>query len=300
VKVLVDPRAGFCGGVRRVVKMAEQHMGETGRPLVSLGDVIHNEVEIGRLKELGLSGTGYEMLDGEGTAARQLLIRAHGEPPETYRKAEKLGIELIDGTCPVVTRSQEIARSHYLAGEQVVIVGKPYHPEAIGIRGHCDDQAIIVYEKSDVEKLDPRQKTFVLAQTTVAREWFQQRVDWIKARCPEVEVQVENTLCRFVVGRDRDLEQFAREVDVVIMVGGTKSSNTKALFEVCVKVNARSQLVVTEADLDLNCLRPEDTVGVTGSASTPHWLLERVRNYIAAHAPAEIVEAESNGRKPYR
>ena len=300
MKVLVDPRAGFCGGVRRVVKMAEQHLEETGRPLVSLGDVIHNEVEIGRLKELGLSGTGYEMLDGEGTAARQLLIRAHGEPPETYRKAERLGIELIDGTCPVVTRSQEIARSHYLAGEQVVIVGKPYHPETIGIRGHCDGQAIIVYEKSDIEKLNAHKQTFVLAQTTVAREWFQERIDWIRARCPEVEVQVENTLCRFVVGRDRDLEHFAREVDVVIMVGGTKSSNTKALFEVCVKVNSRSQLVVTEADLDLSSLRPEDTVGVTGSASTPHWLLERVRNYIAEQAQAEIIEPVPDGRKPKR
>ena len=295
MKVFVDPRAGFCGGVRRVVKMAEQHIQETGRPLQSLGDVIHNEVEIGRLKELGLSGTGYEVLDGAGTPARKLLIRAHGEPPETYRKAKQLGIELLDGTCPVVTRSQDLARAHYLAGEQVVIVGKPYHPETIGIRGHCDGQAIVVYEKSDVEKLDPQQKTFVLAQTTVAREWFQERIDWIKERCAGVEVVVENTLCRFVVGRDRDLEKFAREVSVVIMVGGTKSSNTKALFEVCRKVNPRSHLVVTEADLDLRWLRDEDTVGVTGSASTPLWLLERVRNFIAKHAPAEIMEAAAHG-----
>ncbi|MBU0508649.1 4-hydroxy-3-methylbut-2-enyl diphosphate reductase [bacterium] len=288
MRVLIDPRAGFCGGVRRVVKMAEEHMAETGQPLVSLGDVIHNEVEIGRLKTLGLSGVSHDVLDGTGNGTRKLLVRAHGEPPETYRKAEKLGIEIIDGTCPVVTRSQNIARSHYLAGEQVVIVGKPYHPEAIGIRGHCDDQALIVYERTDVENLDPHRKTFVLAQTTVARDWFQERIDWIKERCKDVVVQIENTLCRFVVGRDRDLEKFAAEVDVLIMVGGTQSSNTKVLYEVCKKVNDRSYLVVTEDEIDLTCFRPEDTIGVTGSASTPHWLLERVRNSIAEKTGAAI------------
>lgn len=291
MKVLIDPRAGFCGGVRRVVKMAEQHISETGQPLVSLGDVIHNEVEIQRLKDLGLSGTSHDVLEGKSNGTNKLLIRAHGEPPETYQKASKLNIEIIDGTCPVVTRSQEIARAHYLGGEQVVIVGKPYHPETIGIRGHCDDQALVVYEQADVDKLDPHKKTFVLAQTTVARDWFQTRIEWIKQRCSGVDVQVENTLCRFVVGRDRDLEKFAAEVDVVIMVGGTQSSNTKVLYEVCRKMNSRAFLVVTENEIDLAWFKPEDTVGVTGSASTPHWLLERVRNFIAASAGAEIVEA---------
>lgn len=293
MNVFIDPRAGFCGGVRRVVKMAEQHMSETGLPLVSLGDVIHNEVEIQRLKTLGLSGTSHDVLEGGGNGTNKLLIRAHGEPPETYEKASRLGIEIIDGTCPVVTRSQDIARAHYLSGEQVVIVGKPYHPETIGIRGHCDNQAFVVYEQSDVDKLDPRKKTFVLAQTTVARDWFQTRIAWIKARCADVDVQVENTLCRFVVGRDRDLEKFAAEVDVVIMVGGTQSSNTKVLYEVCKRINDRSYLVVTENDLDLAWFRPDDTVGVTGSASTPHWLLERVRHFIAEQAAAVPVETRA-------
>lgn len=264
-----------------MVKMAEQQIAETGEPLVSLGDVIHNEVEIGRLKELGLSGTSHDVLEGSSNGTKKLLIRAHGEPPETYDKAQKLGIEIIDGTCPVVTRSQTIARTHYLAGEQVVIVGKPHHPETIGIIGHCDHQAQVVYAKSDVEQLDPSRKTFVLAQTTVARPWFQERIDWIKERCASVEVQVENTLCRFVVGRDRDLEKFAAEVNVLIMVGGTKSSNTKVLYDVCRKVNPRSYLVVTEAEIDVGWFRSEDVIGVTGSASTPHWLLEHVRDFIA-------------------
>lgn len=297
MKVLIDPRAGFCGGVRRVVKMAEQQIAETGEPLISLGDVIHNEVEIGRLKELGLSGTSHDVLEGSTNGMKRLLIRAHGEPPETFEKAQKLGIEIIDGTCPVVTRSQNIARTHYLGGEQVVIVGKPYHPETIGIRGHCDNQALVVYEKSDVEQLDQDRKTFVLAQTTVSRPWFQERIDWIEQRCAKVEVQVENTLCRFVVGRDRDLEKFAAEVNVLIMVGGTKSSNTKVLYDVCRKVNPRSYLVVTAAEIELTWFEPEDVVGVTGSASTPHWLLEHVRDSIAERTGAGILGAEVSARR---
>ena len=136
----------------------------------------------------------------------------------------------------------------------------------------------MVYEQKDVAQLDPAKKTFVLAQTTVARPWFEERIRWIQERCAEVEVQVENTLCRFVVGRDRDLEKFAAEVDVLIMVGGTKSSNTKVLYDVCKGVNPRSYLVVTEDEIDMGWFQETDTVGVTGSASTPHWLLERVRN----------------------
>lgn len=289
MKVLIDPRSGFCGGVRRVVKMAEKYMTETGDTLVSLGDVIHNEVEIARLNQMGLTGTSHEILE-DANAPKKILIRAHGEPPETYEKAKKMGVDIIDGTCPVVTRSQNIARTHYLNGEQVVIIGKPYHPETIGILGHCDNKALVIYSEDDIQKLDPLKKTFILAQTTVSAEWFQERIEWVKSHCNEVEVQVENTLCRFVVGRDRDLEIFAKEVDVIVMVGGTKSSNTKVLFGVCKEVNPRSYSVVTEDEIDFNWFNPEDTIGVTGSASTPHWLLERVRNYIAEKANAEVIE----------
>jgi 4-hydroxy-3-methylbut-2-en-1-yl diphosphate reductase len=290
MKVLIDPRAGFCGGVRRVVKMAEKELQTTGLPLTSLGDVIHNEVEIARLKGLGLSSASHSVLSNGQATPPKVLIRAHGEPPETYQRAKQIGVEVIDGTCPVVTRSQNIARTHYLNGEQVVIIGKPYHPETIGILGHCENQAFVVYERSDLEKLDPNKKTFVLCQTTVSAEWFQERIEWIRGHCHKVEVEVENTLCRFVVGRDRDLETFAKEVDVVLMVGGTKSSNTKVLFGVCQEVNDRSYSVVTEEEIDFTWFRLDDVVGVTGSASTPHWLLERVRNYIAERASAEIIE----------
>jgi 4-hydroxy-3-methylbut-2-enyl diphosphate reductase len=290
MKVLIDPRAGFCGGVRRVVKMAEKELETTGQPLTSLGDVIHNEVEIARLNEMGLSAASHDVLGNGRSKLSKVLIRAHGEPPETYERARQSGVDVIDGTCPVVTRSQNIARTHYLNGDQVVIIGKPYHPETIGILGHCENQAIVIYDKADLGKLDPGRKTFVLCQTTVSAEWFQERVAWIKECCNDVEVEIENTLCRFVVGRDRDLETFARQVDVIIMVGGTKSSNTKVLFGVCQEANERSHSVVTEDEIDFAWFQPDDIIGVTGSASTPHWLLERVRNYIAEHARAQIIE----------
>lgn len=293
MKVLVDPRAGFCGGVRRVVKMAEKVMSDTGLPLVSLGDIIHNEVEIARLEKSGLSS-----IDHGGMAADQrpqkVLIRAHGEPPETYTKAKELGVELIDGTCPVVTRSQNIARKHYEAGEQVVIIGKPYHPETIGIKGHCDNKAYVVYEREDCKQLDPNKKVFILAQTTVSKEWFEERIGWIREFANDVEVQVENTLCRFVVGRDGDLEQFATQVDVILMVGGTKSSNTKALYGVCKRMNERAYLMVDENDLDVSWFRDGDTIGVTGSASTPHWLLEKVRDVIGERTGATILRDTSD------
>jgi 4-hydroxy-3-methylbut-2-enyl diphosphate reductase len=273
--------------------MAEKVMEETGEQLVSLGDIIHNEVEIARLEKQGLSSVEHEVLTAEARP-KKVLIRAHGEPPETYARAKEMGVELIDGTCPVVTRSQDIARKHYQAGEQVVIIGKPYHPETIGIKGHCDNKAFVVYERDDVKQLDPTQKVFVLTQTTVSREWFDERVEWIKEYASSVEVQVENTLCRFVVGRDRDLETFAKQVDVIIMVGGTKSSNTKALFGVCKEVNDRAYLIVTEEEIDLSWFKDSDVVGITGSASTPHWLLEKVRDFVGEKCNADVLRDTSD------
>jgi len=280
MKVVIDPRAGFCGGVRRVVKIAEKELGTAGRGLISLGEVIHNEREISRLEALGLHSTDYSILEKKPDNSPRLLVRAHGEPPEVFERAEACGYEIIDGTCPVVTRSQSIARARHLAGDQVVIIGRPYHPETKGIVGHCDGDAVVVFDRSDVLKLDPERKTFVLAQTTIPDDWFEERVGWVKAHCREI--MVEKTLCRFVLGRDHDLRHFAAEVDVLIFVGGTRSSNTRSLYEVCRKVNERSHLIAGEDNIDSTWFRPDDVVGISGSASTPRWQLEDVRRYLAS------------------
>ena len=221
MKVMIDPRAGFCGGVKRVVKIAERELAASETPLLSLGDVIHNEREIRRLEELGLRSTDNTILKNKSDSPCRLLIRAHGEPSDVFECASACRLEVIDGTCPVVTRSQDIARAHHLSGEQVVIIGKPYHPETKGIIGHCSGDAVVVFERDDVQKLQPERKTFVLAQTTISADWFDERVGWVKEHCRDV--MVENTLCRFVVGRDKDLRHFASQVDVLIFVGGTRS-----------------------------------------------------------------------------
>ncbi|MBU1708038.1 4-hydroxy-3-methylbut-2-enyl diphosphate reductase [bacterium] len=278
MKVIIDPRAGFCGGVKRVVKIAERELAASETPLLSLGDVIHNEREIHRLEELGLRSTDDAILEKKSDSLCRLLIRAHGEPSDVFERASACQFEVIDGTCPVVTRSQDIARTHHLAGEQVVIIGKPYHPETKGIIGHCNGAALVIFEREDVQKLQPERKTFVLAQTTISADWFDERVGWVKEHCRDV--MVENTLCRFVVGRDKDLRQFATQVDVLIFVGGTRSSNTKSLYEVCCHANPRSYLITSENDIDRTWFRSEDTVGVSGSASTPQWQLAYVKRFL--------------------
>jgi 4-hydroxy-3-methylbut-2-enyl diphosphate reductase len=278
MKVVIDPRAGFCGGVKRVVRIAERELASSHRPVLSLGDVIHNEREISRLEALGLHSTDDSILERKPDDAPRLLIRAHGETPDIFERAQSQGYAIIDGTCPVVTRSQNIARAHYLAGEQVVIIGKRYHPETKGIVGHCDDDAAVVFERTDVARLNPDRKTFVLAQTTIPADWFAERVAWVRERCRQVIV--ENTICRFVLGRDRDLRRFAAEVDLLIFVGGTRSSNTRSLFEVCRRVNSRSHLIVDENEIDFAWLRPDDVVGVSGSASTPRWQIEQVAEFL--------------------
>lgn len=279
MKVVIDPRAGFCGGVRRVVKIAERELDSSEKPLFSLGDVIHNEREISRLEAVGLQSTDYSILQRKPEDAPRLLIRAHGEPPEVFERARHCGYEVIDGTCPVVTRSQSIARAHHLAGDQVVIIGRHYHPETKGIVGHCDGGAVVVFDRPDILRLDPERKTFALAQTTIPADWFEERIAWVKAHCREV--MVENTLCRFVVGRDLDLHDFAADVDVLVFVGGTRSSNTRSLYEVCRQVNPRSHLIASQEKIDPAWVRPDDTVGVSGSASTPRWQLEEVRRFLA-------------------
>lgn len=278
MKVMIDPRAGFCGGVKRVVKIAERELAASTTPLLSLGDVIHNEREIHRLEELGLRSTDNTILENNSDSPCRLLIRAHGEPSDVFERASACTLEVIDGTCPVVTRSQDIARAHHLAGEQVVIIGKPYHPETKGIIGHCNSDAVVVFEHDDIQKLQPERKTFVLAQTTISADWFDERVEWVKEHCRDVVV--ENTLCRFVVGRDKDLRDFAAQVDVLIFVGGTRSSNTKSLYEVCRRANPRSHRITGENDIDAAWFRSEDTVGISGSASTPQWQLIEVKQFV--------------------
>ena len=282
LKIIIDDKAGPCGGVKRVIRLTEDNLA-AGFQTASLGHVIHNDIEIARLKELGMSEADHTILacddDPPDTAGKRLVIRAHGEPPETFAKAQEMGLEVVDGTCPVVTRSQKYAQKYYEQGYQVVIVGKPKHAEVIGIIGYCNNEAMVVHDEADVLQLDRNRPTYVIAQTTISDEMWHSMLAAIQRRCHDVTVR--NTICSFVADRENELRVFAKSVDAVIFVGGKNSSNTMVMHEVCLSVNPRSYWVETAHEVEAEWLEGIESVGISGSASTPQWLLEAVGNALA-------------------
>lgn len=278
MKVLIDPRAGFCGGVKRTIEMAEEILQKQHR-LLALGELIHNRSETQRLARKGLQVIDTSVLSKPSKIkGAPVLIRAHGEPPETYEQARKQGIELIDGTCPIVIRSQQIAREYYRKGYQIVIVGKPHHPEVIGIAGYCDHNVKVVLTEADLEQVETGRKTFVLAQTTISREIFRKLIDAMRKR--GVDLIYKDTVCRFISGREQQVRAFASRCDVVLMVGGKHSSNTRVLFENCRQANPRSHWIEEPKEIQPSWFKADDLVGITGSASTPDWLMEQTKQYI--------------------
>lgn len=280
IKVIIDENAGPCGGVKRVIRLAEDSL-QKGHDTVSLGDVIHNKDEISRLEGLGLTSGDHSVIDKKMAppATRRILIRAHGEPPETFEKAKEEGVNLIDGTCPVVTRSQDAARRAWEAGKLVVIVGKPKHAEIIGIIGHCGGEALVVNKPEDIDQVDPSRKIYVLAQTTISTEHYESILTEFEKR--KIDYETNNTICRFVTDRNDDLPHFAKQHDVILFVGGHHSSNTKVMHQVCREVNPRSYHIDSVDEIDPHWFDQAETVGISGSASTPEWLIAKVAEYVA-------------------
>ncbi len=278
MRIEIDNRAGFCRGVKRVIKMAERIMDEKGAVL-SLGEIIHNHSESERLMKLGMKVVDYDIFNTPEKYKRDfILIRAHGTPESTFELAEKYGLQVVDGTCPVVTRSQRLVKEYYNKGYQIVIVGKENHPEVIGIQGVCNNEAVVIYEDSDLNKVDFSKMTFILAQTTMPEEKFDKFLNRLKQKVKHLEVK--NTICRFVIGRDQQLKEFVRSREVVIMVGGRHSSNTKWLYGVCKNENPNSYWIEQKEEVDFAWFAGVESIGITGSASTPQWLLEEVKEHI--------------------
>ncbi len=288
MRIILDPKAGTCGGVRRAIQLAEKELDRHHNSEVYvLGDIIHNEREVKRLEQAGLGTVHLDEINndsriqeknGEGVT---VLIRAHGEPPVTYQKLRKLNVNISDGTCPVVMRSQELAKEHVQKGYQVVIVGKHKHPEVIGILGHTQNKAIVVQYDEDLKKIKPDLPTFVMAQTTIKAQNFRKIVSEIDKKCKKV--RVANTICRFVLSRDKKLPLFAKQADVILVVGGHKSSNTKMLFESCRAINPKSYHVVDAAEINYDWFEGAESIGITGSASTPLWLLNEFESELKMH-----------------
>jgi 4-hydroxy-3-methylbut-2-enyl diphosphate reductase len=278
MEVIIDDNSGFCFGVVRAIGEAERALAERGE-VYSLGDIVHNRVEVQRLEQLGLHTISHE--DMEQLQGRTLLIRAHGEPPYTYERAKHLGIKLIDATCPVVARLQRRVREAYQqmqqVGGSVVLLGKRGHAEVVGLTGQVQDDVVVVERAEDLEAVDFSRPIYFLSQTTQSIELFNTLGKEIIARAGGSErVTLDDTICRRVAGRERLLTDFASSVDVVIFVCGKKSSNGRVLFEVCRKANPHSYNIEEESELNIEWLKGAERVGICGATSTPRWLMEQV------------------------
>ena len=281
MEVIIDDNSGFCFGVVRAIGEAESALERVG-DVYSLGDIVHNRVEVQRLEQLGLHTVSHE--DMKNLSVRTLLIRAHGEPPRTYRMAEELGITIIDATCPVVARLQRRLREAYdnmkEVGGSVVLLGKRGHAEVIGLTGQADDDVVVIENEGDLNNVDFTRPIYFLSQTTQSIALFNKLAEDIKMRAGDVAVTIDDTICRRVAGREALLTDFSKSVDVVIFVCGRKSSNGRVLYEVCRSANPRSFNIEESSEIDLSWLEGAERVGICGATSTPRWLMEQVAESI--------------------
>lgn len=234
MRVVIDDNSGFCFGVVRAISEAESALQSRGE-VYCLGDIVHNRVEVQRLQNLGLSTISHE--DISSLSGRTMLIRAHGEPPTTYRLAEESGVEIIDATCPVVARLQRRVREAYAkmneVGGRVVLLGKRGHAEVVGLIGQVDDDVVVVENEAELQGLDYSHPIYFLSQTTQSIDLFNRMAQCIVGSMDEdVECTVDDTICRRVAGREANLAEFSQSVDVVLFVCGRKSSNGRVLSEV--------------------------------------------------------------------
>ena len=283
IKVEIDEGSGFCFGVVTAINKAEEELAK-GETLYCLGDIVHNSREVERLKTMGLITINREEFKQLRNA--KVLLRAHGEPPETYMIARENNIEIIDATCPVELRLQKRIKQEFLQDaandeKQIVIYGKNGHAEVLGLVGQTDGKAIVIEKAEEVKKLDLNKSIRLFSQTTKSLDEFQEIVAYIKQNIsPEATFEYYDTICRQVANRMPKLREFAATHDLIFFVSGKKSSNGKMLFEECLKVNANSHLIDNEKEIDPSLLQNVKSIGVCGATSTPKWLMEKIYNHI--------------------
>ena len=296
MKVEIDENSGYCFGVEFAIQMAEDEMAE-GQELYCLGDIVHNSMEVERLYNKGLRTiTRDELKDLKDC---KVLIRAHGEPPETYQTAIKNNIELVDASCPVVLKLQNRVKNAYDLSKskngQLVIYGKPGHAEVIGLTGQTSNEAIIITGIDDLEKIDFSRPITLYSQTTKSTKGFYSIKEEIEKRIKEESLlsveddfNANDSICRQVSNREPHMEKFSKKHDVIVFVAGRKSSNGKALYNVCLSNNPRSYFVESEKEIDLAWVQPSDSVGICGATSTPTWLMEQVADFLKENEPSIV------------
>ena len=288
MQVSIDKNSGYCFGVEFAIKMAEDEM-EQSDQLYCLGDIVHNDMEVSRLSAKGLVVIDREQLSELHDC--KVLIRAHGEPPETYRTAIENNIELIDASCPVVLKLQHRVKSAFDKMEreegQIVIYGKKGHAEVIGLTGQTLEKAIVVMEDSDLDKIDFTRPVTLFSQTTKSTKGFyeisqkiEERIQAAKQDLTRETFNANDSICRQVSNREPQLHRFSQENDVILFVSGKKSSNGKALYQVCLAQNERSYFIENETEIDPAWFQKDEKVGICGATSTPMWLMEQVKSYV--------------------
>ena len=300
--VEIDDGSGFCFGVTTAIKKAEEELA-AGGTLYCLGDIVHNGMECERLRKLGLVTINHEEMSQLHHV--KVLLRAHGEPPETYELARRNNIEMIDATCPVVLQLQKKIKRQYEAplsspegdtkasprgglegaGASIVIFGKRGHAEVLGLVGQTQGKAIVIESFDEVEKLDYTKDIYLYSQTTKSLDEFHRIIEYIQAHiAPNATFRSFDTICRSVANRMPNISSFANRHDLILFICGRKSSNGKVLFSECKRVNDNTHLIEGPDEIDPAWLDDIKTVGICGATSTPKWLMEQCSDRILKHS----------------
>lgn len=289
--VEIDEQSGFCFGVQNAVEIAENAL-KKGEKVYSLGPIVHNDMEMERLTSLGLITIDHEKFRSLKNA--RVLVRAHGEPPETYTTAQKNNITIIEATCPIVKKLQSKIRDTYLDLEkckgQIVIFGKAGHAEVVGLLGQTNGRGIMITGPADLTKIDMTKPVCLFSQTTMSKSDYHSLAGMIRSMMkekgvedPDKQLKVFNTICGQVSNREPRLRKFAEEHDVIIFASGKESSNGKMLYAVCKSVNPDTYFVTSTDEIDRNWFLGKHSVGVCGATSTPKWLIEKIRDIISKY-----------------
>ncbi len=277
VNIEIDDNSGFCFGVVFAISMAEDILEAEGK-LYCLGDIVHNDEEVSRLKAKGLQIIDHEQL--KNIKNEKVLIRAHGEPPETYKLALENNIELVDASCPVVLKLQNRVREAYNDNEQILIYGKHGHAEVKGLVGQTNGDAIVIETFDELEKYDLPKKLQLFSQTTKRTKNLYKLKSTLEEK--GIEVDFNDTLCRQVSNRDVQLPTFVKKFDKIIFVAGLKSSNGKVLFDVCKENNPNTYFVSNKNELKKEWFNENENIGICGATSTPQWQMEEIKETILA------------------
>ncbi len=283
MKIEIDKYSGFCFGVITAIEKAEKIL-DKNKPLYCLGDLVHNNLEMERLKNKGLITINYEEFKQMHNTT--VLIRAHGEPPETYEIAKKNNIKLIDATCPVVLRLQKKIKEKFESNKnvQIVIFGKKGHAEVNGLVGQTKDKALVINSINDLDKINFSLPIAIFSQTTQSPNKYREIIKELKKRINKYgkreQLEYINSICRQVSLRDQKLKLFAKKHDVIIFVSGKQSSNGRALFEVCKQVNANSYFISEKEEINFSWFNNANSVGICGATSTPLWLMQDIAKFI--------------------